>query len=133
LIPLHAFFSSSITEDDVSEIRQDINKFRYEMIDILRKNNFETPAVPSSDVFVGNKRSKQTERRILKGFNISSVDNVLKEAFANQKDAKTQDFFKVIAKAIGNKNRHQHDRGSVRYNQDLIISCFIAIQHFFST
>jgi hypothetical protein len=40
---------------------------RYEMIDILRKNNFATPAVPSSDVFVGNKRSKQTERRIMKG------------------------------------------------------------------
>ena len=93
---------SSITEDDVSEIRQDINKFRYEMIDILRKNNFETPAVPVSDVFVGNKRSKQTERRIMKGFNITSVDSVLKEAFANQKETKTQDFFKVIAKAIGN-------------------------------
>jgi hypothetical protein len=98
----------------VSEIRQDINKFRYEMIDILRKNNFETPEVPVSEVFVGNKRSKQTERRILKGFNISSVDNVLKEAFANQKDAKSKDFFKVIAKAIGNKHRHQSDRGSVR-------------------
>ena len=27
----------NITEDDVSEIRQDINKFRYEMIDIARK------------------------------------------------------------------------------------------------
>ena len=86
------------------------------MIDILRKNNFETPPVPVSDVFVGNKRSKQTERRILKGFNISSVDSVLKEAFANQKETKTQDFFKVIAKAIGNKNRHtQHDRGSIRH------------------
>ena len=108
-------FLNSITEDDVSEIRQDINKFRYEMIDILRKNNFETPPVPVNDTFVGNKRSKQTERRILKGFNISSVDNVLKEAFANQKDAKTQDFFKVIAKAIGNKNRHHNDhRSSIR-------------------
>ena len=85
------------------------------MIDILRKNNFETPPVPVNDTFVGNKRSKQTERRILKGFNISSVDNVLKEAFANQKDAKTQDFFKVIAKAIGNKNRHHNDhRSSIR-------------------
>ncbi len=104
----------SITEDDVSEIRQDINKFRYEVIDILRKNNFETPEVPVSDVFVGNKRSKQTERRILKGFNISSVDNVLKEAFANQKDAQTKDFFKVIAKAIGNKNKCHTDKGSIR-------------------
>ena len=35
----------AITEDDVSEIRQDINKFRYEMIEILRSNNFNTPEV----------------------------------------------------------------------------------------
>ncbi len=35
----------AITEDDVNEIRQDINKFRYEMIDILKSNNFATPNV----------------------------------------------------------------------------------------
>ncbi len=35
----------AITEDDVSEIRQDINKFRYEMIEILRNNNFNTPEI----------------------------------------------------------------------------------------
>ena len=72
----------SITEDDVSEIRQDINKFRYEMIDILRNNNFTTPRINDTDIFISNKRAKLTERRILKGFNISTVDNVLQEAFA---------------------------------------------------
>ena len=30
-----------ITEDDVSEIRQDINKFRFELVDILSRNNFD--------------------------------------------------------------------------------------------
>jgi len=95
------------------------------MIEILRKNNFETPEVPVSEAFVSNKRAKQTERRILKGFNISSVDNVLKEAFANQKDAKTKDFFKVIAKAIGNKNRDLTDDGSERY-KFIIISILIS-------
>lgn len=84
------------------------------MIEILRKNNFETPEVPVSEVFVGNKRSKQTERRILKGFNISSVDNVLHEAFANQEDGKSKEFFKVIAKAIGNKKKLHSDKGSIR-------------------
>eukprot|EP00095_Tigriopus_kingsejongensis_P010280 snap_masked-scaffold474_size162001-processed-gene-0.5 protein:Tk10280 transcript:snap_masked-scaffold474_size162001-processed-gene-0.5-mRNA-1 annotation:"trp channel protein" len=92
----------AITEDDVSEIRQDINKFRYEMIDILRNNKFVTPEVSERDVFVSNKRAKQTERRIRKGFNISTVDVVIKEAFNNNPHAKEKDFFKVIAKAIGN-------------------------------
>lgn len=95
----------AITEDDVSEIRQDINKFRYEMIDILRNNKFVTPDVTERDVFVSNKRAKQTERRIRKGFNISTVDVAIKEAFNNNPNAKEKDFFKVIAKAIGNKSQ----------------------------
>ena len=56
----------AITEDDVSEIRQDINKFRYEMINILRHNNFETPNVDSASFHAGGKRAKQMERRIMK-------------------------------------------------------------------
>ncbi len=36
---------------------------RYEMIDILRNNNFSTPNVKMQDVFVSGKRAKQMERR----------------------------------------------------------------------
>ena len=94
----------NITEDDVSEIRQDINKFRYEMIDILRNNNFATPNIHNDSMWKNNKRAKQKERRILKGFNLTTSD-VIKEAFANQKPGeKSQDFFAVIAKAIGKKS-----------------------------
>lgn len=38
-----------ITEDDVREIRQDISTFRYELIDILKKNGMRTPAVDKED------------------------------------------------------------------------------------
>lgn len=94
----------NITEDDVSEIRQDINKFRYEMIDILRNNNFATPNIHNDSMWKNNKRAKQKERRILKGFNLTTSD-VIKEAFANQKPGdKPPDFFAVIAKAIGKKS-----------------------------
>ena len=93
----------AITEDDVSEIRQDINKFRYEMINILRHNNFVTPNVDSSSFHAGGKRAKQMERRVLKGFNINTVD-MLKEAFSTE-EAKNKDFFSVIAKTIGNKDK----------------------------
>ena len=78
--------------------------FRYELIDILRNNNFNTPEIRISDVYVSNKRAKQTQRRILKGFNINTVETAIRESLANEKGAK-KDFFKVVAKAIGNKGR----------------------------
>ena len=43
------------------------------------------------------------ERRVLKGFNLATVENVVKEAFANDKAKTSKDIFSVIAKAIGNK------------------------------
>ena len=54
-----------ITEDDVSEIRQDINKFRFELVDILRKNNFDIGKVRNEGCY-GGRRAKQMERRIMK-------------------------------------------------------------------
>ena len=75
---------------------------RYELIDILRNNNFNTPDIRNADVYVSNKRAKQTQRRILKGFNISTVDIAIREAFAND-GKKSGDFFKTIAQAISNK------------------------------
>ena len=56
---------------------------------------------------MSNKRAKQTQRRILKGFNINTVESALEEAFTNAKNdgEKSKDFFKVVAKAIGNKDR----------------------------
>lgn len=38
-----------ITEDDVIEIRQDISKLRYEIIDILGQNGMKTPELPKSE------------------------------------------------------------------------------------
>ena len=67
---------------------------RYELIDILRTNNFNTSHVRNSELTITNKRAKLTERRILKGFNISTVDT-LQAAFAETKENSSKDFFKV--------------------------------------
>lgn len=67
------------------------------MIEILKNNNFTTPDLAGKDMFVSGKRAKQMERRVLKGFNLSTVDTVIKEAFQNQQ-SKSKDFFSVIAK-----------------------------------
>merc|ERR1719242_759318 len=73
------------------------------MIEILKNNNFVTPNTHNDSMFKNNKRAKQKERRILKGFNLTTSD-VIKEAFSNQQQSKPQDFFAVIAKAIGKKS-----------------------------
>lgn len=39
----------AITEDDVREIRQDISTFRYDLIDILKKNGMRTPTLDKED------------------------------------------------------------------------------------
>jgi len=39
----------TITEDDVREIRQDISSFRYELIDILKKNGMHTPTLDKEE------------------------------------------------------------------------------------
>lgn len=38
-----------ITEDDVREIRQDISSFRYDLIDILRKNGMHAPQLDKEE------------------------------------------------------------------------------------
>ena len=57
----------------------------------------------STDCYISNKRAKQTQRRILKGFNINTVDNAIREAF--ESEGKSKDFFKVVANAISTKDK----------------------------
>lgn len=45
---------------------QDINKFRFELVDILSKNNFDIGKVRTGDGCYGGRRAKQMERRIMK-------------------------------------------------------------------
>jgi hypothetical protein len=61
-----------------------------------------------SDVYVTNKRAKQTQRRILKGFNINTVDGAIREAFASKNGNPSKDFFKTIAKAISSKKESKY-------------------------
>ena len=101
-----------ITEDDVSEIRQDINKFRFELLDILRKNKFDIGKIRSVGGCYGGRRAKQMERRImkvglldiyldtmmttllLKGFTLEIYD-LLKDSLDKQDKNKSVDIFQV--------------------------------------
>ncbi|XP_074595118.1 transient receptor potential-gamma protein-like isoform X2 [Brevipalpus obovatus] len=62
-----------VTEDDVNEIKQDIGSFRYELIDMLKKNGMKYESKLSHDDCFG-KRERTRERRLLKGFNIGLIE-----------------------------------------------------------
>lgn len=103
-----------ITEDDVSEIRQDINKFRFELLDILRKNKFDIGKIRSVGGCYGGRRAKQMERRIMKGFTLEIYD-LLKDSLDKQDKNKSVDIFQVMAEAMHktSKNSQQPAVGYV--------------------
>ncbi|KAG8233948.1 hypothetical protein J437_LFUL005154 [Ladona fulva] len=96
-----------ITEDDVMEIRQDISTLRYELIDILKNNNFKTPEMDGKETTLAGKKGRTMERRLLKDFQIGFVEGVVNEVIKSQDAPK--DVFSKIAKAIGNKKGSKKD------------------------
>ena len=106
-----------ITEDDVSEIRQDINKFRFELVEILRKNRFDVGKVGKGDNYCGGRRAKQMERRIMKGFNLD-IHDLVKDAFDKQDKSKTVDIFQVMAEAMNKNKSSQFQSEFSRLNLD---------------
>jgi len=105
----------SITEDDIQEVRQDISSFKYELLDILRNNKMDVPATKGGGI-VGRK-SKNMERQIQKGFNISHVENIM-DAFSTAILNETpKDVFKKFAKIVGDKKRVKQ-RASIKRDAD---------------
>ena len=95
-----------ITEDDVSEIRQDINKFRFELLEILRKNKFDIGKIRSVGGCYGGRRAKQMERRIMKGFTVEIYD-LLKDSLDKQDRNTSVDIFQVMAEAMHKSKTNQ--------------------------
>ena len=98
----------SITEDDINEVRQDINSFKFELLDILKKNNWVVPNQKKGGGVLGRK-SKNMERQIQKGFQITKIDGIMEAFFGNSidKTSKPKDLFKMIAKAAAKKSANQ--------------------------
>ena len=104
----------SITEDDIQEVRQDISSFKYELLDILRNNNMNVPKSNKSSG-VGGRKTKNMERQIQKGFNISHVEGVMEAFFSASQEEKPKDVFKKIAKIVGDKSKKKgFDRSSIK-------------------
>merc|ERR1719471_2074620 len=63
--------NEGVTEDDVNEIKNDISAFRFEMIEIMRASGMNTQSA-SGPSGPGGKKNRQKERRLMKGFNMST-------------------------------------------------------------
>ena len=89
--------NEGVTEDDVNEIKNDISAFRFEMIEIMRASGMNTQSASgpaggvgqqqfllsshssvssvchhSTSSGPGGKKNRQKERRLMKGFNLST-------------------------------------------------------------
>ena len=109
----------SITEDDINEVRQDINSFKFELLDILKKNNWNVPNQKRGAGVLGRK-SKNMERQIQKGFQITKIDGVMEAFFGasfdmkDMAEVKPKDLFKKIAKRAAQKATKTELRRSSR-------------------
>lgn len=95
----------SITEDDIQEVRQDISSFKYELIDILKTNKMIVPTSKRGAGGIVGRKSKNMERQIQKGFNISNVEGVMEAFYTATTEEKPKDVFKRFAKIINETNR----------------------------
>ncbi|XP_050543563.1 transient receptor potential protein isoform X2 [Daktulosphaira vitifoliae] len=91
-----------ITEDDVTEIRQDISSMKFEMIDIFKRNGYKTPKMDGDSNVAQGKKGRVMERRLLKDFQIGLVEGLIQEAISSN-DKGPKDVFSKIAKAIGRR------------------------------
>ncbi|XP_017784473.1 PREDICTED: transient receptor potential protein-like [Nicrophorus vespilloides] len=96
-----------ITEDDVLEIRQDISKMRYDLLDIFKLNGMQTPNL-SSETELSGKKGKVMERRLLKDFHIGIVEQAVSEAMSASKEPK--DIFGHLAKVIGRGSKNKSNK-----------------------
>ncbi|KAK9680093.1 Ankyrin repeats (3 copies) [Popillia japonica] len=101
-----------VTEDDILEIRQDVNSFRYELVDILRNNGMNVPKLSKDELDFTGKKGKVMERRLLKDFHIGIVEGIVSDVVTSMKEPK--DVFTQIAKAMGRRKSSKDWNALVR-------------------
>ena len=105
----------SITEDDIQEVRQDINSFKYELLNIFRNNNMKVPESKSNSAGIMGRKSKNMERQIQKGFQINKIEGIMDAFFTASQEEKPKDVFKKFAKLVGEKKHQKKSNpGSLR-------------------
>lgn len=64
---------SPVTEDDVNEVKMEISSMRYEILEIFEKNGMDISGADKREKTVLAKKMKVWERRLMKDFDVSGV------------------------------------------------------------
>ncbi|XP_037772734.1 LOW QUALITY PROTEIN: transient-receptor-potential-like protein [Penaeus monodon] len=91
-----------ITEDDVNEVKQDINSFKYELLNILRINGMMTGNAHHREDMAVGKKQQARERRLMKGFNIGLVEGIEQSMHFGNKKSKNS-LLNIVLKQATNK------------------------------
>nr|XP_053627828.1 transient receptor potential protein-like isoform X1 [Cherax quadricarinatus] len=106
----------SINEDDINEVKQDINSFKYEIVNILKINNWDTGTAHHKTETALGKKQQTRERRLLKGFNIGLVEGLDATLLAgvekslnaltslHLKGKKKKDWNQMVRKSVKNRD-----------------------------
>lgn len=66
---------SSVTEDDINEVKGDISAFRYEILNVLSKNGMDCSCADRKEKAILGKKMKIWERRLMKDFKVAPINN----------------------------------------------------------
>ncbi|KAI4463497.1 transient receptor potential channel [Holotrichia oblita] len=72
---------SSVTEEDINEVKSDISAFRYEMLEILNKNGMDVSCAEKKEKAILGKKMKVWERRLMKDFKVAPINSEEMEKF----------------------------------------------------
>lgn len=77
---------SPVTEDDVNEVKMEISSMRYEILEIFEKNGMDISGAEKKEKTVLAKKMKVWERRLMKDFHVSGVQEELVEDDEEEKE-----------------------------------------------
>ncbi|KAH8336809.1 hypothetical protein KR059_003944, partial [Drosophila kikkawai] len=78
------FENNPVSEDDINEVKSEINTMRYEMLEIFENSGMDVSSANKKERQPRPRRIKVWERRLMKGFQVAPVqNNCEQDAFGN--------------------------------------------------
>ncbi|KAH8324719.1 hypothetical protein KR074_010266 [Drosophila pseudoananassae] len=78
------FENNPVSEDDINEVKSEINTMRYEMLEIFENSGMDVSSANKKDKQRRPRRIKVWERRLMKGFQVAPVQSSCEtDAFGN--------------------------------------------------
>ncbi|XP_033153959.1 transient-receptor-potential-like protein isoform X2 [Drosophila mauritiana] len=78
------FEDNPVSEDDINEVKSEINTMRYEMLEIFENSGMDVSSANKKERQPRPRRMKVWERRLMKGFQVAPVQNGCEpDAFGN--------------------------------------------------